>query len=443
MNSPRSWFAVAIASFWLLFAAGATPVQATLPAQPAQDDSLYLPMITLPPEPAAAKLGADFGNLILADGVLEQDFPLAKQMGAQWQRVEVPWLHVEATRGVYTWEKYDAVVARAAELGFNVLILIHSSPDWAAEEGCGPITDTAAFETFLAAAIERYGDRAGAWEFMNEPDGIAPNTALGPTIGCWAPYPDQYAAQLGLFYNKVKELDPTAQVLFGSLAYDSWTKFDRAFLDNALRNGAGRYFDVLGIHYYPFNLKEFPTATAKLREVQATMSKHLVWNKAIWITETSMWSNGVDGLEGQRNYVIRDQTRAFCTGADNLFWFGIRQEYPADVLPLHRWLISIDHRADQAYDTYQRYASFVSGMTCRGAYPTAAANVEAYHFNNAADAQLYVLWSTDSKDHEVQLPAAAPVTVTRRDGGASQVTPQNGVATVRVERQGVYVTFNQ
>ena len=116
MNSPRLWFAVAIASFWLLFAAGATPVQATLPAQPAQDDSLYLPMITLPPEPAAAKLGADFGNLILADGVLEQDFPLAKQMGAQWQRVEVPWLHVEATRGVYTWEKYDAVVARALEV---------------------------------------------------------------------------------------------------------------------------------------------------------------------------------------------------------------------------------------------------------------------------------------------------------------------------------------
>lgn len=443
MHPPKLWLAVIATSFWLLCAASARPVQATNPALPAQDSQLFLPMISLPPEPAAVRLGADFGNLILADGVLEQDFPLARQMGAQWQRIEVPWLHVEATQGVYTWEEYDAVVARAAALGFEVLILIHSSPDWAAEEGCGPITDTAAFETFLAAAIERYGDEAAAWEFMNEPDGKAPRPAYGPTIGCWAPYPDKYAEQLALFYNKVKELDPTAQVLFGSLAYDSWGYFDREFLNKVLGYGAGRYFDVLGIHHYPFNLQEFPTPAVKLREVQATMHAHLVWNKDIWITETSMWSNGIDGLEGQRNFIIRDQTRGFCAGASNQFWFGIRQEYPANILPLHRWLISIDHRADQSYDTYQRYASLVSGMTCRGAYTAVPSGVEAYHFNNAAGVQLYVLWSTDNRDHAMQLPAQTAVTVTERDGKVSQVAPESGVVTVNVPRQGVYVTFNQ
>lgn len=442
MNSGKLWLAITVASLWLLLAVSAKPAQGTMSSPSAENSPLFLPLISLPPEPAPAKLGADFGNLILAEGVLEQDFPLARQMGAQWQRIEVPWMNVEAERGVYTWEKYDAVVQRAAELGFDVLILIHSSPDWAAEEGCGPITDTAAFETFLAAAIERYGDEAGAWEFMNEPDGFAPRPAYGPTIGCWAPYPDKYAEQLALFYNKVKELDPTAQVLFGSLAYDSWAYFDREFLNNVLGYGAGRYFDVLGIHYYPFNLKEFPTPDVKLREVQATMHKHLVWNKEIWITETAMWANGIDGLEGQRNYVMRGQTQGFCGGADNQLWFGIRQEYPADVLPLHRWLISIDHRADQAYDTYQRYASLVSGMTCRGAY-AAPANVEAYHFNNAAGAQLYVLWTTDNKDHKMQLPVSTTVTITERDGVVSQAEPENGVVTLNVPREGVYVTFNQ
>jgi hypothetical protein len=433
---------IAAAGLCLLSATAVTQAQ-DAPAVPDVTERLYLPLVALPSEPPAARLGVDFGNLIVADGVKEQDFPLVKQMGAQWNRIELPWINIEATRGVYTWDKYDAVMQRNAELGLKVLMLIHSSPDWAADEGCGPITDTAAFETFLAAAIARYGANVDAWEFMNEPDGRAPRPGYGPTIGCWAPYPEQYAAQLGLFYNKVKELDPTARVMFGSLAYDSWAYFDREFLNNALSYGAGRYFDVLGLHHYPFNLVEFPTPTVKLNEVQATMNAHLLWNKEIWITETSMWSNGIDGLEGQRNYVIRDQTQALCSGASNLFWFAVRQEGDPAKVPLHRWLISIDHRPDQSYGTYQRYSAKVSGMTCRGAYAAVPAGVEAYHFNNAAGAQLYVLWSTDNKDHLMQLPAPTTVTVTERGGEVSQAEPLNGVVTVNVTRQGIYVTFNQ
>lgn len=406
----------------------------------AMDELLYLPAIFTPPVPPPAKLSVDFGSLIALPEVAEQALPVAAAMGAQWSRTELPWLRIETSPGVYDWEAYDRAITRTVQSGMKVLALIHSSPAWAAVEGCGPISDTVALTNFLTTTITRYGDVVDAWEFMNEPDGLAPRPAYGPTIGCWAPYPAQYAQQLQLFYTTVKTLDPTALVMFGSLAYDSWPYFDREFLANALAAGAGPYFDVIGVHFYPIHPEDFPTMAHKIREIRAILDKQRVWNKHIWVTETSMWTNAGASLEDQRTYIVREQTRGLCSGADNLFWFAVHQEGANP--PLHRWLINLAHQADQGYSTYQYYAGQVTGMTCQGRMANLPADIEAYTFDGSGKKRLHILWS-NAAPTVVALPAATTAIVRNREGGDPQtISAQNGQVSVAVGTTPIYVVID-
>lgn len=399
--------------------------------------TIFLPIVVTVPDPPPVKLGVDFGSNITQSAVISPDFGLAKAMGAEWTRFELPWLKIEPAPGQFDWAPYDAAMNRAEALGTKVLAVLHSAPTWAAVESCGPISDTVALTTFVTAAVTRYHQVVGAWEFINEPDAKAFVPNYSPTVGCWGPAPDQYAQQLALFYNTVKALDPKALVLFGSLAYDNWAVFDRQFLDNALAQGAGPYFDGLGIHYYPINPVEFPSMRDKIKEVRAILDKYRLWNKQLWVTETSTWTNAGESLEGQKDYIVREQTRGLCNGADNLFWFAVRQE--GENPPRHRWLINLAHQPDQGYFTYQHYASQVKGRTCRGAYAQVPANIEAYRLVHVGQPDLYVLWSMTT-DTTVTLPATVAARLINRDGAEQQsLTAQNGVVTVTIGRQPSFV----
>lgn len=411
---------------------------ATIPPGGITDTAqVFLPLAFTVPTPPTSQLGVDFGSIITQSKVISPDFALAQAMGASWSRMELPWLKIEPTPGVFDWVPYDAALARAGQLGVKVLATVHSPPTWAALESCGPISDTVAMTTFVTAAVTRYHDVVRAWEFINEPDGKQPLPNYGPTIGCWASAPAEYARQLAIFYSTVKALDPQALVLFGSLAYDNWELFDRQFLDNALANGAGLYFDVLGIHYYPINPVEFPTMRDKIQAVRSTLDKHLFSSKRIWVTETSAWTDPGGSMETQKNFIVREQTRGFCSGADTIFWFGVGQKYAN--LPIDRWLISLDHQPSASYFTYQHYANQVVGGVCEGRYTTTPTDIEAYHVVTAAQANLYILWST-TKTTAVTLPATNNVLVLNRDGVQQQsLTPQKGAITVQVGTQPMFV----
>ena len=101
---------------------------------------------------------------------LQYDYPLAREMGAKWIRIDVPWLRIEKTPGQYDWSTLDRLVTRAKEVGFEPLFTVYGAPAWAAEHSCGPMSDTVAFEGFLDVLMSRYDQDVRAWEFTNEPD---------------------------------------------------------------------------------------------------------------------------------------------------------------------------------------------------------------------------------------------------------------------------------
>ena len=402
----------------------------------------FLPLIQKQ-GPPQAKLGVDFGFLMIDSDVLDYDFPLAKEMGADWARVFLSWLEVEKSPGEYDWDKYDPVLERFGELGFSTIVVIYGAPDWAAVESCGPISDTLALESFLEALVPRYAEIVDAWEFINEPDGREPHHLYGPMIGCWGLQPAEYARQLGIFYDKVRHLDPDALVFFGGLAYDCWGHgepwdvFERDFFEKALQNGAGRYFDGVSLHYYPISPEEFPTMAHKVNEIRDTMTRNGVYGKKIWITETGQWVNLNGSVELQRDFIVQEFARGFGAGVDNIFWFDPR-EHPVLENGAHRWLISDNHEPINGYNTFQNLADKLEGMHCVGGYGDVPENIEAYQFRGP-ERSLYVMWS-NAITETVRIPATADAVLTNRDGDESSTLPvQMGIVEFEVGAKPVFV----
>jgi hypothetical protein len=395
---------------------------------------VFLPLV-IHHEPPTAKLSVDFSLIISDTEVLEHDVPLAQEMGASWVRIYLPWEEIEPRPGEYHWETYDAIIDRLITLELEPLALVYGPPAWAAPENCGPISDTIAFEGFLDVLLTRYGADIDAWEFINEPDGRYPHP-WGATAGCWGFHPQAYAEQLKIFYKNIKAVSSSDLVVFGGLAYDDWGSGNvaRDFFTQTLTYGAAPYFDVANFHYYPINLEEFPTMAHKVREIRRIMENYGVFNKRIWITETGMWVNEIgyeplDGsLEKQLNFIVREQTRGFGVGVDNIFWFGLREQ-PTHEGVVHRWLISMDHQPINGYTTYQHFARTINDLQCRGRYEGVPEEVEAYLFQGNGRS-VYVLWS-NSGEQTVTLPMASNAILNDRDGITS---------TILLEQQG-YVTF--
>ena len=400
---------------------------------------VYLPLVHKhgPPQ---AKLGVDFGEAwVVEPEVIEYDFPVVKEMGAGWMRVFLPWLGVETSPGEYQWDKYDAVFDRLGELGFDALAVIYGAPDWAAVESCGPISDTVALESFLEVVVPRYAEVVDAWEFTNEPDGKYPRPEYGPAVGCWGPYPAEYARQLGIFYAKIKSLDPDALVFFGGLAYDYWERFERSFFETALQNGAGPYFDGVSLHHYPINEDEFPTMASKVNEIRDTMSRNGVYGKKIWMTETGQWVNMGRSVELQRDFIVRELTRGFGAGLDNIFWFDPREheawQWGGEV---ERYLISENHEPMNGYSTFQNFAAKLEEMHCLGAYQDVPDGIEAYKFVGP-ERSLYILWS-NAITTTVSIPSTADAVLTNRDGDESVVVPlEMGMVEFEVGVKPVFV----
>ncbi len=173
------------------------------------------------------------------------------------------------------------------------------------------------------------------FEMYNEPDAGASGT-----YERWGMYGDQYAAMLKAVYPAVKAANPQAKVVFGGIAYDSFTDsptpgvFVRQFLDDVLKSGGGAYFDIMNYHFYPLFgwnwTKQFPKDGPGLLEktaaIQAVLAKYNS-SKPIIITETSWHSNKGASLYGSNTLQVRllQQlfTQAKAAGVPMVAWWPI------------------------------------------------------------------------------------------------------------------------
>lgn len=225
---------------------------------------------------------------------------LLKNAGVDTIRILIPWAGVEPADDTYNWAATDRMVNSANANGIKVLVVLNSTPDWAAVPDQPPLSghpaDLEAFEDYVSAVATRYKGKVADYEIWNEP-----NYEL-----FWAPEPDaaQYTALLKVAYTAIKAADPNATVIAASVASAAETPGGPVinpvtYLSQMYAAGAAGYFDAIAYHPYLYSLPfsggegHAGVPITQAEQLHALMVANGDGNKKIWATEYGQPSSEV------------------------------------------------------------------------------------------------------------------------------------------------------
>lgn len=298
-------------------------------------------------------LGVNVFNLHLEPdpAAVDRTFALARDLGARYARMQVPWDDIEihgrgdfvdrrnaATIGeVSSWAKYDRIVAAAVAHGIELIMRVDRPPRWACEYGCAtpefqaglaidgnsmaPPDDLADYGRFIAILAERYRGQVRFFQIWNEPN-------LMNEWGWQEPKPADFLALLRVGYEAVKRANPDAVVLFPGLAPTDGLDprapmTELEYLDAMYSLGGAAYFDIMSAQNYglgqppsehryvflrgrdnwrwdrPIDTRNDVSRVVLLREV---MERHGDLATPVWVTEFG-YNAAPDRIPPERRFV--------------------------------------------------------------------------------------------------------------------------------------------
>jgi len=165
--------------------------------------------------------------------------PPAAVAGVGWVRITANWADLEPARGTYAWAELDEAIRRAQAARERVLVMVQTTPRWAAPEPSAPPSvwrhqppqRLGDWQAFVAAAATRYRGRVAAWQ-------IEPALDLAMFRGT----SEDYRQMLHAARDAVRRADRAAWVVAASPS-----GIDLAFI-KALLGRAGDDFDALMLY---------------------------------------------------------------------------------------------------------------------------------------------------------------------------------------------------
>jgi hypothetical protein len=391
------------------------------------------------------------------------------QAGGSWTRIKLHWSLIEpqnTTPAGYRWPAYlDAMLSQAASRNIQVILTLVDSPSWASTFRSGPIdrVDLGELTEFIQAAVARYGAppyNVKYWEFYNEPDNCSELWAEQSGFGLFGHNPQAYVDILAAAYRPIKEVDPTAQVLLGGLAYDFWIEdggvFVRDFLDQVLHRGGGAYFDVMNFHYYApaFRGRWAPYGDGAglvgkanyLRQVLAShgQEKPLICTETGWESNPDHCPPGLCSHEMQSRAIHQLMVEGLAAGLHATLWFVL-----VDAGYWQTGLFDSDLNPKPAFYAYQTMARQLRGaqyVRTLSLAETGSSQAIAYQFT-AGDGgtRLIAAWTQDESTLPLRVPTGQLTLIdkfgdqtTLYDGQDGQ---HDGHVTVMLGPSPVYLRF--
>ena len=425
------------------FLGKANPAAALSVAAAPSPFTLYLPLV-MRNFPLQTVFGAGMDHLTSGGGL--------DQMAAaniSWTRPSgVLWSSVESTPGTYNWSVLaglETELQNASSKGIQVVLIVHSTPEWArkiAGSGptCGPISESAlpTFASFMGALVARYSVppyNVKYWELWNEPD-IDPSFVTSDSgYGCWGDPNDSYygggyyAEMLKAVYPQIKAADLHAQVLMGGLLLDCDPRpgagcavvghgpKSSMFLEGILRNNGGSFFDGVSFHAYDSYYGQSgdyrnpnwqsawnttgPVLIAKTQFIQSLLSQYGVSGKFLMNTELAILcdscSNDSTFETTKANYVVQAYAAAIAQGLRANIWYSVLGWQNSN-------LLNSDLSPRPAYTAFQFARTELYNATWVRDV-TEYAGVKVYEFQRG-DHRIWVLWSLDGAEHGISLDAS-------------------------------------
>ncbi|MFN8593091.1 MAG: hypothetical protein U0031_16670 [Thermomicrobiales bacterium] len=235
--------------------------------------------------------------------------------GIRYVRQSFAWSDIEPAPGEYAWDRYDALVEALNLRGIAPIAVVHRSPAWIRSPGASatfdaPPADLAAFERFVTALEQRYGDAVPfvqIWDLPNRADhwGGAPVDA------------GAYVSLLAVGSNAARGANPNAVILMAEFDPNPEVgPSDLQFLKEVYAAGAASFFDVVAARI------DGGTRTPYDRGIdphQASFSRVILMREVIaaegdpatpiWATHFG-WPGGAIDEATQADYVIAGLERA-------------------------------------------------------------------------------------------------------------------------------------
>jgi hypothetical protein len=280
------------------------------------------------------------------------------------------------------------------------------------------------FAQFFRAAVERY-PQSRYWEIVNEADW---NIAEADIVsGCFGRYPNQYVELLKVAWKTLHEANPNAELLLSGLAGEDIGWWDAGryhcewqdlapnpekcfnfsinggdFTDQILAAGAGPFFDVMNIHFYPaFSQRWAPYGIEVLGKAHYYQQRLAAFNvsKPLAITEVSLRSVPPHNDEDQSRYVVQTFARAVSEGYRPIIWYNLVDDpgYPG------YGLLDVNKNPKPSFYAAQTYARELgSAQPVDGHF--FGAGFESYRFATPDGGLTDIVWATSETTSTVSLP---------------------------------------
>lgn len=269
------------------------------------------------------------------DDSLNEQAGEMRSLGVRFFRFEVPWWALAPTRpggdhydpqaardpawAGYRWQRLDVIIDALVTAAIQPVPTLVYAPAWstglAAEAGgaAAPPGDATHSADVMIALVRRYRTRVAHWELWNEPD-----------------HPHGWSDTLARYVERVlipgatalRETAPECRVVLGGLA-------SHTTLPSLYAAGAGPYFDIAGIHYYPTR-PLVRRVRGVARETRDILDAHGDAAKPLWLTEVGVATqapstpSGFGGHTSERRHArfVRDLYRR--VPADAICYYQLR-----------------------------------------------------------------------------------------------------------------------
>jgi hypothetical protein len=235
--------------------------------------------------------------------------------GVQVIRQPLRWAEIERTRGRYDFSRWDGYVAALARHGIQLLPVLTDPPPFrsaapgsGAARGLYPPRRARDMAAFAGRAARRYGPGGSFWRANPElPEAPIRSWQVWnePNLPVyWRPRPRAggYARLLAEVARGLRKVDPRVEVVSAGIPQSTMRGSvpQLTYIRQLYAAGAGRNFDMLGIHSYT---DTHPRLVRQLEGIRRTVRRARD-DAPLWITEIGWATQGpgvryTPGPEGQ------------------------------------------------------------------------------------------------------------------------------------------------
>ena len=263
------------------------------------------------------------GNTVmLADIVSRGFYTDMAQMGARWGTIDTWWSRIEIAEGNCDWGFYEQWFKKAMAAGIVPIPHLFGTPRWIsthpdkADYWAYPPRDWKVWERFVGDFVKRNQDWLVYLRIWNEPN-----------CGYWQGSRAEYAQLVIHASQAAKRVKPDLKIIIEAAANPSLDVLP--FFNDIDAAGTTPYWDILAIHNYWINNRDFPERTSYLkiyRDLIAWCSTHKP-GAEVWDTEFGCMADnwgaewlGV-GETKQAQWLARAHVLGFSLGLKKMFWF--------------------------------------------------------------------------------------------------------------------------